>query len=419
MLTVSSTLRAPQPQEAAASSLSFPQLAFFYVALYLLAVARAFHRPCVEALGADQFAPASDGEDPSSLASRSSYFNWLQFSLSCAYCIATAGLSYVEDNVGWTIGFGACWAVSVLYLAFFLLGTPTYRAERPLHDIRFAETVQAWTAKVFRRPKNVDDTERLLSGDEPDEDGKEKGLVVKLLPVWVMSLVFAAITAQVTTLFTKQSSTLDRRLGMGTGLVVPPAALQFFLGVTMVILLPVYDRVFVPLMRRVTGHHAGLTTLQRIGAGMATSGVAMVVAALVEARRLSVAREAGLVDRPDVVLPMSLWWILPQYVVVGVALVLGNTGLLEFFYDQVPNGLRSVGVALCTSIFGVGSYASGMLVSATHWATRSTGESWFSDNLNQAHIDYFYWLLAGLAALEVVVFLHFSNRYTYNKKDGL
>ncbi|KAF8775188.1 hypothetical protein HU200_004587 [Digitaria exilis] len=373
MLTVSSTLRAPQPQEAEASSLSFPQLAFFYVALYLLAVARAFHRPCVEALGADQFAPASDGEDPSSLASRSSYFNWLQFSLSCAYCIATAGLSYVEDNVGWTIGFGACWAVSVLYLALFLLGTPTYRAERPLHDIRFAETVQAWTAKVFRRPKNVDDTERFLSGDEPDEDGKIKGLVVKLLPVWVMSLVFAAITAQVTTLFTKQSSTLDRRLGMGTGLIVPPAALQFFLGVTMVILLPVYDRVFVPLMRRVTGHHAGLTTLQRIGAGMATSGVAMVVAALVEARRLSVAREAGLVDRPDVVLPMSLWWMLPQYVVVGVALVLGNTGLLEFFYDQVPNGLRSVGVALCTSIFGVGSYASGMLVSATDWATRSTG----------------------------------------------
>nr|CAB3474937.1 unnamed protein product [Digitaria exilis] len=402
---------------AAASSPSSAHLPFFYVALYLLAVARAFHRPCAEALGADQFAPASDGEDPSSLASRSSYFNWYQFYSSCAYGIATAGLSYVEDNVSWTIGFGACWAMMVLYLAVFLLGTPMYRAERPFHDIRFAETVQAWAARMFRRPKNAGDTERLLAGEEPAEDGKEKGIAAKLLPIWVVSLVFAAITAQITTLFTKQGSTLDRRLGLGTGLVVPPAALQFFLGVTVAILVPVYDRVFVPLLRRVKGHHAGLTTLQRIGAGMATSGVAMAVAALVEARRLSIAREAGLVDRPDVVLPMSLWWMLPQYVLVGVASVLGEIGLREFFYDQVPNGLRSVGLALCSSIFGVGSYASSMLVSGTDWATRRTGESWFSDNLNRAHIDYFYWLLAGLAALEVAVFSHFANRYIYSNKD--
>jgi len=50
------------------------------------------------------------------------------------------------------------------------------------------------------------------------------------------------------------------------------------------------------------------------------------------------------------------------------------------------------------------------------WATRNWGaESWFSDNLNRAHLDYFYWLLAGLAALEVATFLHFASRYAYRK----
>jgi peptide/histidine transporter 3/4 len=413
MLTVSSTLRAPEPR--AASSPSFAQLAFFYVALYLLAVARGFHRPCAEALGADQFTP-SDGEDPSSRASRSSYFNWFHFSLSCGYGLATTGLTYVEDNVSWTVGFGACWAMMVLYLAVFLLGTPTYRAERHVGDVRFVEAVRAWAARVFRR-KDAAGTERLLAG-EP-EDGKGKGFVAKLLPIWATSLIFAAILAQVSTLFTKQGSTLDRRLGMGTGIVVPPAALQFFLSFSMVTTLPIYDRLFVPFARRVTGHHAGLTTLQRIGAGMATAGVAMVGAALVEARRLRVAREAGLVDKPDAALPMSLWWMLPQYVLLGVAIVLGEIGLQEFFYDQVPDALRSVGLALCMSIFGVGNYVSGMLVSATEWATRSTGESWFSDDLNRAHLDYFYWLLAGLAALEVALFLHLANRYVYRSKDEL
>ncbi|CAM0146842.1 unnamed protein product [Urochloa decumbens] len=419
MLTVSSTVRTTEPH--AASSPPLAQLAFFHVALYLLAAARGFHRPCAEALGADQFAaPIDGGEDPSSRASRSSYFNWFHFALSFGFGIATAGLSYVEDNVSWTVGFGACWATMVLYLAVFLLGTPTYRAERPVDGSRFAETVRACAARVFRRreDKEAAGTERLLTG-EPDEEGKGEGLVVKLLPIWATSLIFAAMLAQVTTLFTKQGSTLDRRLGMGTGLVVPPAALQFFLSVTMIATVPVYDRLFVPLARRVTGHHKGLTTLQRIGAGIATAGVAMAVAALVEARRLRVAREAGLVDEPDAALPMSLWWMLPQYVLIGVAVLLAEIGLQEFFYDQVSDAFRSVGLALSMSIFGVGNYVSGMLVSVTDWATRSRGESWFSDNLNRAHLDYFYWLLAGLAVLELAVFLHLATRYAYRNKDEL
>ena len=67
--------------------------------------------------------------------------------------------SYVEDNVSWTVGFGACWAMMVLYLTVFLLGAPTYRAERPAGDVRFAETLRAWAARVFRR-KDAAGTER-------------------------------------------------------------------------------------------------------------------------------------------------------------------------------------------------------------------------------------------------------------------
>jgi len=250
----------------------------------------------------------------------------------------------------------------------------------------------------------------------PEREDESKGLVAKLLPIWVTSLVFAAIYSQLYTLFTKQSSTLDRRLGGATGPVVPPAALQVFVSVTMIAVLPVYDRVLVPLVRRFTRHHAGITPLQRIGAGMAMSGVTMVVAAVVEGRRLRVARDAGLVDRPDVALPMSLWWVVPQYVMIGVSTVLAEIGLEEFFYDQVPDAMRSVGLALSLSAMGAGSYASSVLVSVIDWATRNWGaESWFSDNLNRAHLDYFYWLLAGLAAFEVAAFLHFASRYVYRK----
>ncbi|CAL4972908.1 unnamed protein product [Urochloa decumbens] len=410
MLTASSALSA----SSAPSTTSPAHVTFIYVALYLLALAQGFHRPCAEALGADQFALSDDGEgDSSSRASRSSYFNWFHFSISWGYATSTTALSYLEDNAGWTAGFAACWAAVALSLAVFLLGARTYRAEQPVVDgSRLVQTVRAWVASVFRRKDASSSTERLLILNRDPEDGK--GLVAKLLPIWLGAMVYASVTSQVYTLFTKQGSTLDRRLV--TGLVVPPAALQCMISLTFIVTLPAYDRTFVPLARRVTGHHAGVTTLQRIATGMAMAGVAMAVAALVEGRRLRVAADAGVVDRPEMAVPMSLWWVVPQYVLMGLAMVMADVGLEEFFYDQVPGAARSVGLALCLSAMGAGNYASGMLVSAVDWATRGSGGSWISDNLNRAHLDYFYWLLAGLAALDVAVFLYFSKRFAYRSK---
>ena len=91
-------------------------------------------------------------------------------------------------------------------------------------------------------------------------------------------------------------------------------------------------------------------------------------------------------------------------------------GLQEFFYDQVPDELRSVGLSLYLSIFGIGGLLSSFLVSLINKATsRGREESWFSDNLNRAHLDYFYWLLAGLSCIELLLFIYFAKSYKYNK----
>jgi peptide/histidine transporter 3/4 len=381
MLTASSSSMAAQRATSPpSSSAGGGVVVVFYAALYLLALAQGFHTPCAEAFGADQFEREGDdgdvgggGGDARRRASRSSYFNWYHFSISWGYVISTTLLSYVDENVGWTVGFAACWATMVLYLAVFLLGTGTYRrAERPAIDGAVAAR-RAWTARFFfffsRNRKDA--AEQLLEPQEEEavvvdghgDDGKGVFLV-KLLPIWLTSIVFAVVVSQVSTLFTKQSSTMDRRVG---GLVLPAAGLQCLVSFTYIAVLPVYDRMVVPLARRVTG--GGITMLQRIGAGMATACLAMAVAALVEARRLRVARDAGLVDRPGATVPMGVWWLVPQHVLVGVAEVLAVIGLEEFFYDQVAGELHSVGLAVSQGVMGVGSYASGALVAAIDWAT--------------------------------------------------
>ncbi|KAL2893521.1 Protein NRT1/ PTR FAMILY 5.10 [Bienertia sinuspersici] len=123
----------------------------------------------------------------------------------------------------------------------------------------------------------------------------------------------------------------------------------------------------------------------------------MAVAAVIERKRLMVAVQHGLIDLPHITIPMSIWWLLPQYVFFGILEAFTMVGLQEFFYSQVPNELRSVGLSLYLSIFGLGGLLSSFLVSLINKASsRGGGESWFPDNLNRAHLDYFYWLLAGL-----------------------
>jgi solute carrier family 15 (peptide/histidine transporter), member 3/4 len=160
MPTASSALQAALPHSASSPPSTSPaHLTFIYVALYLLALAQGFHRPCAEALGGDQFALRDGGDPGSPAASRSSYFNWFHFSISWGYATSTTVLSYVEDNAGWTAGFGACWAMMVLSLAVFLLGARAYRAEEPVDASRFVETARAWAARFFRR-KDATSTER-------------------------------------------------------------------------------------------------------------------------------------------------------------------------------------------------------------------------------------------------------------------
>ncbi|EES01830.1 hypothetical protein BDA96_03G400300 [Sorghum bicolor] len=391
-----------------ACSPSPAQVGVFYVSLYLVALAEAGHKPCAQAFGADQF----DQNDPKESVSRSSFFNWWYFGMCSGTAVTTMVSSYIQDNVGWGLGFGIPCLVMVFALLMFLLGTRNYRYYTSTESSPFARLARAFIA-LIKGSKSSQSDGTLASDDDAGHREEVKG-VLRLFPIWATCIIYAVIFSQSSTFFTKQAATLDRRIG--PTLRVPPAALQTFISVTIMVFIPVYDRAFVPLARRLTRLSSGITMLQRIGTGLVLALVAMVVAALVEMRRLGVARDAGLVDQPKAALPMSLWWMVPQYVLFGLSDVFAMIGLQEFFYDQVPDALRSLGLALFLSIFGVGHLFSSFIISAIDGATKKSGASWFSNNLNRAHLDYFYWLLAGLCAVELAAFVIVSRVYVYKKR---
>ncbi|KAL6840132.1 hypothetical protein ACP4OV_029942 [Aristida adscensionis] len=350
--------------ELLACSPSPVQVAVFYVSLYLVALAEAGHKPCAQAFAADQF----DQHNAEESVSRSSFFNWWYFGMCSGTAVTTVVCSYIQDNVGWGLGFGIPCLVMVFALIVFLLGTRNYRYYASTESSPFARLARAFVNLIKGSKSSQGDS--TLASDDDGHREEAKG-VLRLFPIWATCIIYTVISSQSSTFFTKQAATLDRRIG--STLRVPPAALQTFICVSVMLFIPVYDGAFVPLARRFTRRSSGITMLQRIGTGLALVLVATVVAALVETRRLGVARDAGLVDQPAAALPMSLWWMVPQYVLLGLSDLFATVGLQEFFYDQVPDALRSLGLAFFLSIFGVGHFSS-FIISASRRHQEQWGE---------------------------------------------
>ena len=67
---------------------------------------------------------------------------------------------------------------------------------------------------------------------------------------------------------------------------------------------------------------------------MQISTISMVVAAIVEVVRLGEVRRMDLYTSSAPV-PMSVFWLVPQYFIIGAAEIMVNIGTLEMFYSEV------------------------------------------------------------------------------------
>ncbi|KAK1427591.1 hypothetical protein QVD17_16279 [Tagetes erecta] len=414
------------------------QVVLFFVSLYLVAFAQGGHKPCVQAFGADQF----DADDPEELKSKSSFFNWWYFGLCGGSTVGIFAVSYIQENLSWGLGFGIPCIIMGFALIMFLVGTMSYRFHHKTQDrnalIRignvFVKAARNWRTNYSTvSPQEHQDHEKfrflnkaLVSCDESNQDEpvcsidevEEAKAVLRLVPIWASCLGYSTVISQTSTLFTKQGATMDRSIG--STFKLPAASLQSFIGLSIVILIPIYETILVPVTRTVTTIPSGLTMLQRIGTGIFISILTMVVAAMVEAKRLKMALEYGFVDDPSAMIPMKIWWLLPQYLLAGCSEVFTMVGIQEFFYDQMPSDLKSVGLALYLSIIGTGSFLSSFLIAIVEKTTSINGEDgWISDNLNRGHVDRFYYLLAGIGAGSFAIYIYAAKYYVYNRRRAL
>ncbi|CAA2980301.1 NRT1 PTR FAMILY [Olea europaea subsp. europaea] len=161
----------------------------------------------------------------------------------------------------------------------------------------------------------------------------------------------------------------------------------------------------------------GITHLQRIGIGLVLSIVAMAIAALVEIKQKKVAIESKLLDSTKQ-LPVTFFYIAFQYLFLGSADLFTLAGLLKFFFAEAPFNMRSLATSLSSASLAMGYYLSTAIVSLVNSLTDdSKHKPWLSGaNLNQYHLERFYWLLCALSGLNLMHYLFWARIYEYRSK---
>ncbi|PKI46613.1 protein NRT1/ PTR FAMILY 5.6-like isoform X1 [Punica granatum] len=432
----------PCPDSPSCKSPSKTHEVLFFLALYCISLGTGGHKPCLESFGADQF----DDDHPGERKKKMSYFNWWNFALCCGLFLGVTVIVYLQDHVSWGVADLVLAVTMAVTIVSFYCGKRFYRFRlpegsplTPLGQV----LVAALRKRKLRCPSSVDDLFELTRAEKREQgrllqhtnrlrfldkaaimderdrrapEGKrnhwrlgtvtrveETKLVMSMIPIWLTSLMFGVCVAQSSTFFVKQGQYMNRKIGKS--FQIPQASIYALAAVGMIISVTFYEKILNPALRRSTGKERGLAILQRIGIGMIFSVVAMAVAALVEMKRLRGVKE-GIVP--------SVFWLAPQFLILGLGDGFTLVGLQEYFYDEVPDSMRSLGIAVYLSVIGGGSFLSNFLITIVNRMTREVGgKSWISRTPNTSRLDKFYWLLSAMTVLNLCIYVLVARNYTY------
>ncbi|KAH9693178.1 hypothetical protein KPL70_016595 [Citrus sinensis] len=370
LLTVSGSLdslRPPACKERPCVEANGGQNAFLLCALGLIALGTGGIKPCVSSFGADQY----DEADEKEAIQKYVFFNWFFFAINMGAIFGITVLVYIQEQKGWSVGFGIPTAFTICSIIIVAAGFPYYRYQKPIGSplTRFVQVIVSSVRnhlegveveheddlyEVTTKESDIFGARKLSHSSQfrfldkaavitdPETVRKDRWRLctltqveelksfIRILPIWASTLDLAISFAQLSTFFLSQAAVMDRNLG--SNFTIPTGCVPIFSAINALIL----------------WHSAEVFT----------------------------------------------------YV-----------GQLEFFYNEATDGTRSISTAIFLSEIGLGSCLSNALVKIIERATGGQEEGWLRNDLNMSKLDYFYWILAGINGLNFFVYFWVAWRY--------
>ncbi|GFY89121.1 major facilitator superfamily protein [Actinidia rufa] len=408
------------------SCVSGGKAAILYGSLCLLALGSGGVKGALPPLGADQF----DKRDPREAKALGSYFNYLLFSTTIG---AAIGVTVIVWQLGfWCLDSGSPSTASsrrgrapfsgLSRLSLYHSKTGRCHSPRLLKNC-----MRSMKRNHFLRRKKISHTNQFRCLDKAailQEEAKptswkvctvtqveEVKVLTRMLPIIASTILMNTCMAQLQTFSVQQGNRMGRLLG---SFEVPAPSIPVIPLAFMAVLIPIYEFIFVPFARKLTGHPSGITQLQRVGVGLVLSAVSMAVAALVEVKRRNQSIKSPLE-------PISLFWLSFQYGIFGIADMFTLVGLLEFFYKEAPACMRSLSTSFTWISLSLGYFLSSVFIDIINSVTKRLAPSkqgWLhGQDLDKNHLDLFYWFLSILSCLNFFNYLYWASWYKYKTEE--
>ncbi|XP_035545547.1 protein NRT1/ PTR FAMILY 5.5 [Juglans regia] len=368
--------------------------------------------------------------------------------------VAAVALSYAP----WCVRFGIPAAGLMVATLLFVSGSCSYKHARPLGRSPLTTVCRVLVASLYKRschspqdanqlyenqlsPHFVPHTQGLRFLDkaaiivptqtlgQQEQNGwelcrvtevEEVKLLIRMIPLWMTFIMSGVVKSIGDTYFSEQANNMDDKIGKLTvpGLFI----LQAFYQVSKFVFTELSSKVANKLFQKSSGRCVG-----PIGviSAMVFSILCCIIAAKVETRRLNVTKSVGLVEKPSEIIPMSMFWLLPQF--FFLAAVDGTSEYLcedldevsgyciaRFYRGQVPTSTMIRYLRLFTkAVCGAGIVGSVILADEVSSFSKMGGRpSWFQDTLNRSRLDNYYWTVAVLSFINLVLCILVAIWYT-------
>ncbi|PNX83859.1 putative peptide/nitrate transporter [Trifolium pratense] len=237
---------------------------------------------------------------------------------------------------------------------------------------------------------------------------EELKAIVRVIPLWSTGIMMSLHIGGSFGLL--QAKSLDRHIT--SHFEVPAGSLMVIMVVAIFLWIVLYDRVLIPLASKIRGKPVRISAKRRMGIGLLVSFLQLVTAATFESIRRKKAIKEGYLNDTHGVLKMSALWLAPQLCLSGIAEAINGIGQNEFYYTEFPRSMSSVAASLGGLGMAVGNLVSSFVFITIKNVTSKDGkDGWITDNINKGRFDKYYWVIAGVSALNLVYYLVCSWAY--------
>ncbi|GMH30957.1 hypothetical protein Nepgr_032800 [Nepenthes gracilis] len=214
--------------------------------------------------------------------------------------------------------------------------------------------------------------------DEPAERRKEdNAITVHLIPMFMTFIICGVVCSTGYTFFLAQADTL------GSKKLV--SFLVFFYSVGKLIG-GLFSEITNWLLKSDTHNRRRFAPSFGIGLAMLLTILTTITAALVETKR----REEK---------SMTIWWLLPQSVLVGGLDGIYEDSIQNLFVNRLSDKKKIP--IFANAVFGAGIAGNALLV----FIVSKANQNWIPKDLNSGYLNSYYWLLTVMSALNLVAYI--------------